>query len=243
MSEKKPLSAGAILLGLILIALGTLVMLANLGILPFDLNLVHWWPLILVVLGVVHLWNNRNIFDFSGLFLILLGVVFLMATLGKICWSDVWRYWPAVLILLGLSIVFKRNPVPLPGSGRSSTASSEATVRVNNILAGSDRRINSQEFKGGDVSQHPGRHQARPAGSQAGAGRVAAHRLHGPGRRRDPGAARLAHRDPSDQHAGRRGRPHAAEPRRHGRQAHHQGLCAAGRNRDQELKATDIRDA
>jgi hypothetical protein len=26
-----------------------------------------------IALGVVHLWNNRNIFDFSGLFLVLLG--------------------------------------------------------------------------------------------------------------------------------------------------------------------------
>ena len=95
------------------------MLLANLDILPFDLNLAHWWPLILVVLGLVHLWNNRNIFDFSGLFLILLGVVFLMATLDKIFWSDIWRYWPAVLILLGFSIVFKKNPVAIPGSGGS----------------------------------------------------------------------------------------------------------------------------
>jgi predicted membrane protein len=151
MSEKKPFSGGAILFGLILIAIGALVLLANMDILPFDLNLGHWWPLILVVLGLVHLWNNRNIFDFSGLFLILLGVVFLMATLGQICWSDIWRYWPAVLILLGLSLIFKRHPVALPGSG-GGAASSETSVGINNILSGSDRRINSSEFKGGDVS-------------------------------------------------------------------------------------------
>ena len=152
MSEKKQLSGGAILFGLILIAIGGLVLLANMNILPFDLDLGHWWPLILVVLGLVHLWNNRNIFDFSGLFLILLGVVFLMATLGTICWSDIWRYWPAVLILLGISIIFKKHPVALPGSGRGATPSSETSVSINNILSGSDRRINSQEFKGGDIS-------------------------------------------------------------------------------------------
>jgi predicted membrane protein len=152
MSEKKQLPGGAILFGLILIAIGGLVLLANMNILPFDLDLGHWWPLILVVLGLVHLWNNRNIFDFSGLFLILLGVVFLMATLGTICWSDIWRYWPAVLILLGISIIFKRHPVALPGFGRGGTPSSDASVSINNILSGSDRRINSQEFKGGDIS-------------------------------------------------------------------------------------------
>jgi predicted membrane protein len=152
MSEKKPLSGGAILLGLILIAVGVLVLLANLNILPLDLDLALWWPLILIVLGLVHLFNNRNIFDFSGLFLILLGAVFLLATLDKIYWSDIWRYWPALLILLGISMVFKRHPVALTGSGRSGTASSDPAVRVTNILAGTDRRIDSQEFKGGDVS-------------------------------------------------------------------------------------------
>jgi hypothetical protein len=152
MSEKKPLSNGAILLGLVLIVVGALVLLDNMDVFSFHFDLGDWWPLILIVLGVVHLWNNRNIFDFSGLFLILLGVVFLLAELDRICWGDVWRYWPAVLILLGLSIVFKRNPVPIPGSGRSGTPSAESSLHVSNILAGTDRRVTSQEFKGGDVS-------------------------------------------------------------------------------------------
>jgi predicted membrane protein len=151
MTEKKSLPGGAILLGIILIAVGTMVLLANLGKLPFELDLHHWWPLILIVLGVVHLYNNRNIFDFSGLFLILLGGVFLLVTLDKISWGEIWRYWPAVLILLGISIIFRRHPVPLALSGRSASGSGDSTVQVTNILSGSERRINSQEFKGGDV--------------------------------------------------------------------------------------------
>jgi predicted membrane protein len=151
MTEKKSLSGGAILLGIVLIAGGTLVLLANLGKLPFELDLHHWWPLILIGLGVFHLYNNRNIFDFSGLFLILLGVVFMLATLDRIGWGDVWRFWPAVLILLGVSIIFRRHPLPLALSGRSVAGSGDSTVQVTNILSGTERRINSQEFKGGDV--------------------------------------------------------------------------------------------
>jgi hypothetical protein len=152
MSEKKQLSSGAILLGLVLIVAGALALLDNLNIFSFNFNLGDWWPLILVALGVVNLWNNRNIFDFSGLFLILLGVVFLLAELGRIGWGDVWRWWPAVLILLGISIVFKRAPVALPGSARAGAASGEDSVSINNILAGSDRRVISREFKGGDIA-------------------------------------------------------------------------------------------
>jgi predicted membrane protein len=151
MTEKKSISGGAILMGIVLIAIGTLVLLANLGKLPFELDLHHWWPLILIVLGVLHLYNNRNIFDFSGLFLVVLGGIFLLVTLGRICWSDVWRFWPAVLILLGLSIIFRRQPVPLVLSGRSTAGSGDSTVQVTNLLSGTERRINSQEFKGGDV--------------------------------------------------------------------------------------------
>jgi hypothetical protein len=41
--------------------------------------------------------------------------------------------------------------VPLALSGRSVAGSGDSTVQVTNILSGTDRRINSQEFKGGDV--------------------------------------------------------------------------------------------
>ena len=151
MTDKKPLSAGTILFGIVLIASGVLVLLANLGQLPFDLRLHDWWPLILIFLGVAHLYNNRNVFEFSGLFLILLGVIFLLANLNVICWSSVWRFWPVVLILLGISIISRRHPVALPLAGRGAAGSAEDTVQVTNILSGSDRHVTSREFKGGDV--------------------------------------------------------------------------------------------
>lgn len=152
MSENKRLTNGTILLGAILIGVGALVLLANLDVFHFHFNLGDWWPLILVVLGVIHIVDNRNIFDFSGLFLILLGGVFLMAELNYIGWGDVWQWWPAVLILLGVSILFKGKPAMLPGSVRSAAPSGDPSLHVSNILAGSDRRITSQEFRGGDVS-------------------------------------------------------------------------------------------
>ena len=86
MTEKKSLPGGAILLGIVLIAIGALVLLANLGKLPFAFDLHHWWPLILIVLGVVHLVNNRNIFDFSGLF--------------RSCWAEFF-YWLPWIELTG----------------------------------------------------------------------------------------------------------------------------------------------
>jgi len=152
MSENKKLPGGTILLGAILVGIGAVVLLSNLDVFHFHFNLGDWWPVILIVLGVVQLWEGRNLFDFSGLLLILLGGIFLMANLDVIGWGDVWQWWPAVLILLGVSILFRGKPAILPGSARGAAPSGEASLHVSNILAGSDRRVTSQEFKGGDVS-------------------------------------------------------------------------------------------
>ena len=169
MSEKKPLSGGAILLGIILIVVGALVLLANLDILPFDLDLGHWWPLILIVArrgppleqpqylrffralphparrGLPHGHPGQD----------LLGRRLALLAGG----ADPAR---------PLHRLQAESRAPARQRGRRGAASSDPDVRVTNILAGTDRRINSQEFKGGDVSQHPGRHQDRPAGGQAG---------------------------------------------------------------------------
>lgn len=155
MSDKTKLSAGTVLLGGILILAGALVLLDNMDVLSLRFDIGDWWPLILIVLGLVHIVDSRRLFDFSGLFLILLGGVFLAAELDAIRWDDVWLYWPAVLILLGVSLLFRH--VPLLSAARPAPASPGAAcgdpcLRVHNILAGGDRRVTSQEFKGGDVS-------------------------------------------------------------------------------------------
>jgi hypothetical protein len=155
MSDKAKRTAGTILLGGILILAGALVLLDNLDVLSLRFNIGDWWPLILIVLGVVHIVDSRRLFDFSGLFLILLGGVFLAAELGAIRWDDVWLYWPAVLILLGLSLLFRHAPLlsaAPPAAASPGAACGDSCLRVHNILAGGDRRVTSREFKGGDVS-------------------------------------------------------------------------------------------
>lgn len=155
MSDKPKLSAGTVLLGGILILAGLLVLLDNMNILSLRFNIGDWWPLILIALGVLHIVDSRRLFDFSGLFLILLGGVFLAAELDAIRWDDVWLWWPAVLILLGVSLLFRHVPLlsaPRPAPASPGAACGDPCLRVHNILAGGDRRVTSQEFKGGDVS-------------------------------------------------------------------------------------------
>lgn len=50
----------------------------------------------------------------GGVILLFLGIVFLLQTLGVLpwgLWGTLWRFWPVVLILVGLGIILRRfNP-------------------------------------------------------------------------------------------------------------------------------------
>lgn len=48
----------------------------------------------------------------GGLFLVFLGIVFLLNNLGLVpssVWDEVWKFWPVLLILLGLRLLGGRN--------------------------------------------------------------------------------------------------------------------------------------
>jgi len=55
------------------------------------------------------LWHNDV--PMGGIFLLFLGVVFLLQTLDVLpwkLWNTLWRFWPVLLINGGLSILFRR---------------------------------------------------------------------------------------------------------------------------------------
>ncbi|MCP4157813.1 MAG: hypothetical protein GY757_59435 [bacterium] len=97
---------GPVMGGLLLIALGVIWILHNLNIFEFPFH--HWWPLILIAIGLVHLANQRRITEPGGWILITLGVAFLLVVNDFIRWRDIWRYWPVILIIIGLSIILDR---------------------------------------------------------------------------------------------------------------------------------------
>ena len=48
---------------------------------------------------------------FSGIILLFLGILFLLQTTGVLpwaLWETLWRYWPIVLILIGLRILLRK---------------------------------------------------------------------------------------------------------------------------------------
>ncbi len=85
----------------------------------------------------------------SGGVLIIIGAVFLSATLGIVNWGRIWRFWPVLLILAGLQIIYQSRGK----SGlftRANRTSDDNYFSFSAIFAGNSHKITSQELRGGD---------------------------------------------------------------------------------------------
>ena len=148
-------------IGLIIIALGTLFLLDNLDIYNFELP--YWvfsWQSILIVIGAAMLGSGKR----SGLVLILIGAVFLVPEIFHVPRLRFRTWWPLILIVVGLLILFRRGS---SGGRRSSGASdygatsgaesdtdASATDYIDemSILGGSNKKIRSKAFRGGKIT-------------------------------------------------------------------------------------------
>jgi predicted membrane protein len=150
--------------GLIFVAIGVIFLLGNLGYLDVR-AFFPYWPLIVIVFGVVRIVENRDDYSqTSGMFWVAIGLLFLLASLGifRIAVRDL---WPVLLIGVGVLMLWRaifarrtRARLQNPNLGESASSASDATQADSNstfsaraIFGGLERRFNSQDFRGGDV--------------------------------------------------------------------------------------------
>jgi len=143
----KHLSA-KLLVGVFIVALGILFLADNLGYLEADDYLLYW-PVILLVVGVVNLAQPGGRLK-GGIFLIVGGWI-LLFNMGIVD-IEIRVFWPLILVALGAGLVWRA----LFGS-RSATATlkgddSESTVNAFALMSAVVRRNNSSAFSGGDLT-------------------------------------------------------------------------------------------
>jgi len=132
--------------GLLIIIIGVIFLLGRMGTLNTHDVFHHYWPVILIILGLWQLISSgfRNVFP--GILLIVLGAVFLGYRLDAFP-HNIWPYvWPIVVIFVGLWLIFGplfRRPA---AAGPAIKADDLDTTA---ILGGLKRIIDSQSFKGG----------------------------------------------------------------------------------------------
>lgn len=131
--------------GVILVAVGVGLLLDRAGYWDFGAILSTWWPLILILIGLVQI-GTRSAPTIASLILVGIGLVFQARAL-ELLPADIWRYlWPLALVILGAWLIFARGFQP------GSSVTTGDSIRSFVAFGGANPRNESSSFRGGTIS-------------------------------------------------------------------------------------------
>ncbi len=134
--------------GLAIVTLGVGFLLDTLGITSFTSVLGTYWPVFVILAGVILYINNRRQYAIPA-FIVLVGVLFLLDRLNIINDINIFQIiWPLVIVWVGLSILLHGRKLP---SGRTET-SKDSKTNLNAIIAGLENHVTSPDYQGGSVT-------------------------------------------------------------------------------------------
>ena len=150
MSEYRHSHSSRIFWGLVLILIGVLVLFERFGFHDFWYLLSTWWPAVFILIGISILLGNGFRRPGAGLFFIIFGGFFLLWELD-ILEHGAWHYlWPAGLIALGLWIIL--HPAFRHHGPEGIPKISGNDLELTCIFSGVKRRVETTAFKGGQVT-------------------------------------------------------------------------------------------
>jgi len=135
---------------IILILLGIFLLLENLDIFYFD-GLWEYWPLILIGIGVYRLFNSGFRDVYGSLMFIIFGGLLLLLSLDIYDFGEIWQFWPVILILIGARIIYYKVILD-PEDRKRRTTISDDTIDHVAIFGGKEKRVTSNNFKGGNIT-------------------------------------------------------------------------------------------
>ena len=166
-------ASGRLVAGVILVLLGLIYALDSFGVL-YAGDMIRFWPLILVGIGLTRILQARWPGQRRGGFVLLgVGAALLLWTL-HVVWFRPRDVWPVVLLLVGGSLVWRaigRRPTSIggPGPGEAANAAERVLAGAREELA--DRRERSSPLRGagagaeGETPHEEGPRSANMAGA------------------------------------------------------------------------------
>jgi predicted membrane protein len=167
---------GGLVGGVILAGIGVLLLLQNLGI-PYFEDLERYWPVILIVVGSAQAARSMGIGGkVWGGAVVVVGIIFLLNNLGMIHAGIGRIIWPGILIMIGFAMLARALDRQAYG-GKDGAVHAEDARRMGEkirdrivsdwnqkgsrstlnylnewaVFGGTRRRIDSQDFQGGEV--------------------------------------------------------------------------------------------
>ena len=142
-----------LILGLIVIALGVIFTLDNLGII-YAGNYTRFWPILIVLYGLSKMIQSEAVPQkLWGALWVLVGGLWLLDKLNVIYFS-VWDLWPLILVIIGASLIWGRSHrnVVVMGGASSVAGDANSTINALALLGGFKRSNDSQDFRGGEAT-------------------------------------------------------------------------------------------
>ncbi|MFA9219056.1 MAG: LiaI-LiaF-like domain-containing protein [Sphingomonadaceae bacterium] len=153
-AQRAPNPAAQVMVGVLVIGLGLLFLLDNLGFLDFDFTL-HFLPLLVTVFGILKIVQARSTQGVVvGALMVVGGVLLTMRSLGFLLIS--WRtLWPLILIAVGVSVVYRsviaQRQAVRPLDFHAKVAD-DSIINATVVMGGYTRRLVTPDFRGGEIT-------------------------------------------------------------------------------------------
>jgi predicted membrane protein len=148
MTVRHGLNRKSLVFGLLVLGLGLAWLSYNFGIIgDRTWDIIFSWQMLLIAIGIVNVSNDSH--RGIGWILIAVGGFFLVSDYYDLPTSFRHVFWPALLIIIGLALIFGSSKI---FRRRDFTISKgEDFIEEVSVFGGRDRFVNSQAFRGGKI--------------------------------------------------------------------------------------------
>jgi predicted membrane protein len=138
-------------LGLIIILVGLAILLHRLRVFsPQVDDVIISWQMLLIVIGVYNLFFGHS--RVAGFILIAVGVFFIIPNLFILPYDFNRNFWPVLLIVVGLFILFRAFPTRRREPIKPLDGNPMEYIDETNIFSGSEKKITTHNFRGGKIT-------------------------------------------------------------------------------------------
>jgi predicted membrane protein len=138
-------------LGLLVITIGVVIFLNQFDVFPPRLaDVLISWQMLLIAIGIYNLLYTQS--RLFGVLLIVVGGFFILPEIFFISLDFRKVFWPVILILIGLFILFKSGVFGKSNLPKPVEAGDMEYIDEVNIFSGSEKRIAIKNFRGGKIT-------------------------------------------------------------------------------------------
>jgi len=138
-------------LGILIIVAGFVILLNQLNTFPPRLsNILISWQMLLIAIGIYNLLYTQS--RLLGFILIAVGGFFLLPEIFYLSYDFKRNFWPLILIVVGIFILFKSGIFGNRNTPKPLDANDIEYIDEVNIFSGSEKKIAVNNFRGGRIT-------------------------------------------------------------------------------------------